>query len=201
MVCRFKHRYLKLKNCAAAACCTILLFYFASPVFSADDGTALMLEMSPPNGGYLNVTPGVYNYEMYSEISLKAVPKPGYQFVCWMGNVTNAASSSTSVFLDSPKIIIAVFERSKFDLIGLEEQLDSSIGDGGLVRSAGLGDTALEGAGGGNLPPKPNYPKNHQDPPPRPDDNGEEDPPTVPEPATMALFITGIFILNKRKKK
>jgi hypothetical protein len=187
-------------NCATAFCCTILLLFLASPALCDENATALMLEVSPVEGGYLNIVPGVHNFDIYSEVTLKATPKPGYQFVCWLGNVTNASSGSTSVMLDSPKIVIAVFERSKFDVLAENDYIDTGGGGGGLVRSAGLSDSSLEQAVSATNPPGSHHqhiPHN----PPVPPDNGETEPPAVPEPATITLFLSGFFILANRRNR
>ena len=104
--------------CAALICCATLI---SCSSVQAEDGTSLMLEVTPAEGGYLNIAQGVHAFDMYAEVALKATPKPGYQFVCWLGSVSESSHSSTSVFLDSPKMIIAVFERSKFEAAGLED--------------------------------------------------------------------------------
>ena len=133
-----------------------------------------MLEVTPAEGGYLNIAQGVHAFDMYAEVALKATPKPGYQFVCWLGSVSESSHSSTSVFLDSPKMVIAVFERSKFETLETDDALQVMNGGGGLVRSGGLSNTSLEQAGGGRQPsefrrPRPNTPDEDV---PTPDDNG-----------------------------
>jgi hypothetical protein len=194
---RMQQVNLKISSCAAFVCCAALLFYFPAQVFSQEDGTSLMLEMSPPEGGYLNVIPGVHVYDMYAEVALKATPKPGYQFVCWLGSVNESVMSSTSVFLDSPKMVIAVFERTKFEMAGIEESADTGNGGGGgLVRSGGLSDTTLNNSVSGTHTEEfdNNFPRIPDDVPVPP---GEE----VPEPATITLLFTGFFILAKRRKR
>lgn len=190
----------KSGNCAAAGCCAILLLCLAVPAYCEQDGTALMLEITPPQGGYLNVAPGVHTYDRFAEVTLTATPKPGYQFVYWLGNVTDATTGTTTVFLDSPKIVIAVFERSKFDLVEFEEGPQGSSGGGGLVRSGGLSGTSLEQAIGGRRPPERHLPKIPHDVPVP--DKGEGDIPVpVPEPATITLLFTGFLMLANRRRK
>lgn len=174
--------------CAAVACCAILLLCLAVPAYCEEDGTALMLEISPSEGGYLNIAPGVHSYDRFAEVTLTATPKPGYQFVYWLGNVTDATTGTTTVLLDSPKMVIAVFERNKFETIGLEDYMVVGEGSGGLVRSGGLSDTSLEEAEGGRRP-ESHHP-GHNDDIPVP----------VPEPATVTLFFAGFLMLAKSRR-
>src|SRR5512140_3011115 len=110
--------------------------------------------MSSPEGGYLNFFPCLHSFDRFAQVALTATPKPGYQFVCWLGNVTNTTTGSTSVFLDSPKMVIAVFERSKFQTPGLESDYIISGGGNGRIRSGGMEDTSLEQASGAKRPLK-----------------------------------------------
>ncbi len=180
--------------------CAILLLCLAGQGF-CDDGTALMLEISPVDGGSLNLAPGVYSYDRDAAVTLTAVPRPGYQFVYWVGNVDDATSSTTMVYLDSPKIVIAVFERSKFDLVDFEEGPEPSVSGGRLIASGSDYGAGLEQATGGRRPSKFNLPE-----PPETDDDlpvpeaGDDFPVPVPEPATIVLLGTaGIWIFTQKK--
>jgi hypothetical protein len=182
---------------AAALGCAILLLCLTGAGYCEDDGTALMLEMSPVNGGTLNLSPGVHTYDRDAEVTLIATPKPGYQFVYWLGNVTNATTSTTAVYLDSPKIVIAVFERSKFEFVEPEEELQGSAGGGGLIPSGSDYAAGLEQAGGGKRPPEP--PKPNEDVPvPEEEPNF---PVPVPEPATVAFLFAGMLMLIKYPRR
>jgi hypothetical protein len=194
-----KNVNLKSLSCVAVFCCAVLLLLFSAQVSAQDNSASLMLEANPPEGGYLNIKPGIHTFDMYAEVALKATPKPGYQFVCWIGSVSESSVSSTSVFLDSPKIIVAVFERTKFEMAGTEVEgggsdsefasSSSEGGGGGMVRSAGESDSSLEQAVSGTETANNNGPKiPHNVPVP-----GEE----VPEPATMALLLTGFLMIAK----
>jgi hypothetical protein len=180
----------KSLGCAVFICCATLLFCFSAQVSGQEDGTSLMLEMSPAEGGYLNIVPGVHSYDMFAAVTLIATPKPGYQFVYWLGNVTDATTGTTTVFLDSPKMVIAVFERNKFETIGLEGDMVGGESNGGLTRSGGLSDTSLEEAGGGK---RQNNPQHNNSQPP-------DVPVPVPEPVTVALFFAGFLMLAKSRR-
>lgn len=184
-----------------AVCCAILFLFLTLPAYCQEDGTALMLEVTPSQGGYLNIAPGVHSYDMFAEVALTATPKPGYQFVCWLGSVTDATTGTTTVVLDSPKMVIAVFERSKFDFVKYEEEPQSSAGGGGLVRSGSGYNSSLEQAGGRRRPLPYHPPKPNEDVP-VPEDNGESDPPVpVPEPATVTLLCAGFLMLSNYRRK
>ncbi len=70
---------------------------------------AVLVQQTPANGG--SVTPGIGVHEIgtNSQIALTAVPKPGYQFVYWLGDVADPTANNTTAYADNPKIIIAVF--------------------------------------------------------------------------------------------
>jgi hypothetical protein len=181
--------------------CAILLSCLAG-TGQCENGIALMLEIAPADGGTLNLSPGVYTYDIDAAVTLTAVPKPGYQFVYWVGNVDDATTSTTMVYLDSPKIVIAVFERSKFDFVELEEGPEPSIGRGGLRQSGSDYAAGLEQAGGGRRPRKFHWPQ-----PPETNDDipvpeaGEDFPVPVPEPATITLFLTGMLVFAGRRRR
>ena len=182
----------KLLGCAVFICCATLLFCFSAQASGQEDGTSLMLEITPAEGGSLNIVPGVYSYDRFAEVTLIATPKPGYQFVYWMGNVTDATTGTTTVFLNSPKMVIAVFERAQFETVGLEDGIVGGEGSGGLIRSGELYNTPLEDGGGGQVTPKYN-------PPPTPTPNNDV-PVPVPEPVTATLFFAGFLMLAKSRR-
>jgi hypothetical protein len=197
-----KGKVLKTDACAVALCCLVLVLGFSGLAQCQESGTALLLQMVPEDGGTLNISSGVHVYEKDAEVTLTAVPKPGYQFVCWQGNVVDASSSSTLVLLDSPKIVVAVFERSKFELVDMEEEMQVSLGSGGLYRSPYDYAAPLEQAIGGKrypgfhwpseTPPKDDFPV-----PPAISDF----PAPTPEPTTITFFVTGIMMLVKYRAK
>jgi hypothetical protein len=202
-----KQKNIKLAGCIVIALAMVLLS--SNRGYGEENTTALMLQMTPVGGGTLNISTGVHVYDRDSEIKLAAVPKAGYQFVCWQGSVAEASSSNTSVVLDSPKIVIAVFERSKFETLDKTEEMQILSGGGGMVGSASRGDTGLEQATGGKRPGSFHLPgPPHNVPVPGKGDNGNgvpvpNGPPTdeVPEPATMAFLGTGIMLISLFRKK
>jgi hypothetical protein len=206
-----QHRNANLICCSTATFCGVIVLCIAATAYCQDDGTALMLEVSPVQGGYLNLEQGIHNFDLYSDVTLVATPKPGYQFVYWLGDVTDATASNTIVRLDSPKVVIAVFERSKFDLVELEERQQFSRGGGGLIPSAadysrgGISPVAGRRSPSFHRPKPPEI----QDDVPVPEgeedfpvpEEGDEPPIPVPEPATVTFMLTGLFVLARRRRK
>jgi hypothetical protein len=183
-----KHGNSKAGGVALALICAILLLCFAGPGYCEEYTAALMLEITPLNGGTLNLPSGVHIYESDAGVTLTATPNPGYRFVYWLGDVSDAMSVTTMVYLDSPKIVIAVFERFDFEFVAGAEMSQASIGTGGLVRSAADYTGGGGGGGGGGDEPNP------KPPPPNP-------PPPVPEPATVVFMISGILGIARYKRK
>lgn len=185
----------------------ILIAAFAmlpQKAYAFNDGTALLVQQSPVDAGILTPEAGVHKFESGSEVVVTAVPKPGYQFVYWIGDVADSTSSRTTAYLDSPKIIIAVFERSEFEFLVTDELTDSQPG-GGLFRSpADISNQGFSGSsgvasrrGGRGIPkPKDDFPA------PEPDNN-EDDfpvPDPIPEPATIMLLSLGCLGLVRKRR-
>jgi hypothetical protein len=171
-----------------------LLFALAGPAYCEQDGIALMMQLSPVEGGKVNIEPGVHMYDRDSAVTLKAVPNPGYQFVYWVGNVTEPSASTTIVHLDGPKIVIAVFERSKFEIIDVAEQPQISVSGGGLYRSRV--ERGYDASGAIVQRPPSFHTPSIPHKPPVPE--GNDPPAPVPEPTTILLLAGGMFALNKR---
>jgi len=125
---------------------------------------------------------------------LTAVAKPGYKFIHWLGEVSDAKASSTVAYLNKPKIIIAVFEQAKDGVLADGKGL--SIGGGGGAGGGGLFPTALDfsrpggfgGGGGKTKPQKEIYFVKEKKPTPE-----------VPEPATGLLLVLGSLFAFKRR--
>jgi len=167
------------------------------PAYCQADGTALLLQQTPPNGGSITPVTGVYYFDLNTEVALTAVPEPGYQFVYWLGDVSDPTANSTVAFLDAPKIIIAVFERVKYEFLITEGTSQSAPG-GGLIASGADYSQQGGGGGGGRRPPKFRPPGPPE--PPKPEDFPVPEP--IPEPTTgVLLIIGGLAVLTRRRAK
>lgn len=121
---------------------------------------------------------------------MTAIPKSGWQFVCWLGEVSDATTPTTVAFIDAPKIIIAVFERAAYEFLVAEIGAKSRPAQN-LFRSAA--DYARRGGGGSirwswpsyPYPPEPEVPESDEVPVP------QEFPVPLPEPATAILLAMG----------
>ena len=188
----------------------------AGPAYCQMDGTVLLLQQTPPQGGTITPDAGVHRFELDKEVTLTAVPNPGYQFVYWLGDVSDSMANTTIAYLDAPKIIIAVFERSEYELLPVEEMSNSSTSGGGLRRSitdyAGRGG-GIGAAAGGRSPLEPIWPEEEEeenfpapeegnDFPASPQDQDNDFPVPIPEPATgILLVLGGLAVLRKQGAK
>jgi len=183
------------------------------PAYCEIDSTALLLQQTPPQGGEITPSIGVHYFELYTEITLTAVPKPGYHFVCWLGDVSDLTAESTIVYLDVPKIVIAVFERAEYESLA-EVERPKSTPIGGLRRSGPDygGGRGVAGAGRPreqSWPAWPGWwptPKDKEKPEEGNFPIPEEEksvfpvPKHLPEPATGALLVLGSLFAFVRRK-
>jgi hypothetical protein len=162
----------------------------------------LLVQQTPTEAGTVNPGTGVHRFEVNADVALTASPKPGYQFVCWLGDVSNAASNTTVVHLDAPMIVIAVFEQTRYEyLVPTEMVLSAPIG--GLVPRRGDYARGGFGAPGRKRPHKFRAPSPEEPPEfPVPEEPESLDfPVPVPEPATVTLLALGALLARYRVKK
>jgi len=181
----------------------VFLCGLPEPAYCQADGTVLLLQQTPPEAGTITPGVGVHSFESDIEVTLTAVAKPGYQFVYWLGDVSEPTANRTVVYLDAPKIIIAVFERSEYEFVFVQERSQnapaSSLYISGVVATQGG-----FGGGGGERPPKWRWPT-----PPEPEESepipvpeeGDDFPVPIPEPATVCLLGLGGLILLRRRRR
>lgn len=149
-----------------------------------NSGYALIIEKSPYDGGVVTPGTGVHKFGLNQMVTLTAEPKPGYRFLYWLGDVTEMTCNYTSVWVDSPKIVIAVFERTEFELpeeIGL-----SSGGGAGADEAIGVGSGWYMGSG---ISTSSGYSQGYYYTTPPDNDSGGEQ--SIPEPATLILLGLG----------
>ena len=171
----------------------IIVCWLFAPAYCQTPDVALLLQQTPSKGGAITPTAGVHHFELNSEITLTAEPKPGYQFLYWLGDVSDPAATKTVVYLDKPKIVIAIFEQTENGT--LVEEVGLSLGGGGAggsglfntVANFGYTGGMSSGAGGRAKSPKVVYVKNIE---------------AIPEPATCVLLVLGsLFAFARRGAK
>jgi len=171
----------------------IIVGWLFAPAYCQTPNVALLLQQTPSKGGATTPLAGVHHFALNSQITLTAVPKPGYQFVYWLGDVSDPAATNTIVYLDKPKIIIAVFEQAGYCALAAKEGMTGGGGGGGsglVTTVANYGQTGGMSSGAGGVKPKlrkPVYSK------------GTE---VIPEPATCVLLLLGsLFAFARRGAK
>lgn len=176
----------------------IIALGLTGSAYSQDPSLVLLLQQSPTEGGTITPQAGTHYYNLNSTVVLTATAKPGYQFVCWLGDVKDPTSNSTIVELDTPKIVIAIFERIEFDFMGPEGG-SLSMPIGGTVPSTRSFYPSGGGFGPGgsglrrDVQPTIKYPE-------LPDFN--DFPVPLPEPASVLLLMFGgALAIGKRKIK
>jgi hypothetical protein len=157
-----------------------------TPAYSATSDITLFVEQTPDGGGATNPSSGIYRFSPQSEVTLTATPSPGYQFVYWLGDVSSPEAISTVVYLDKPKIVIAVFEQADYNYTGG----GSPGGGGGTITtggniSAGGGLSSTTGAKPTQIVYAP---------------SGDATP-EIPEPATGILLGLGSVLLLKSRRR
>jgi len=166
--------------------------------FCENAGPALLLQQIPAEGGTIIPGTGVHYLQLNTSVTLTAVPEPGYEFVYWLGDVTDPTLNRTTAYLDAPKIIVAVFERAEFELEGAAETMVPG-GFWGRLRR-GAADYSRQGySGGSGRKPSERAPARRPPQPPPPPDF----PVPIPEPATVVLLALGSFLAfaGRRTKK
>ncbi len=180
----------------------------AAPVCMARN-YVLLVEQTPMEGGILNPGVGVHDFMPGEKVTITATPRPGYRFIRWMGDVSAVDTSTTTVTLDAPKMLVAVFERVDFAMLDqgnepLEDEGGTAGGGGGNGRL--IGQSVVAGGGGGispaNSPLAKKYSASNIVPPTDDDDDETNDdiPVPVPEPGTFALISLGASIVVVRRK-
>lgn len=182
---------------------SVVLSGFSAPTYCQTDGTALLIQQAPLEGGTVTPAVGVHRYGLHEDVTLTAVPKSGYQFVYWLGDVSDPTTNTTMVYLDAPKIVIAVFERAEFELLPVEGRSTSAPVGGMFASAADFSQGgAVSGIGRIRRPKPPGPPEEGDFPVPEQGEEGDFPVPAepIPEPATISLLGFGVLVLIRRKR-
>ena len=184
--------------------------FLIQPAYCQTGGVALLIQQTPSQGGLVSPDLGVHHYDSGAAVTLIAVPRPGYQFVYWLGDVLDPTASKTITYLDKPKIIVAIFTQVEQGQLVVGQGVPSGGGGGDFISPGeAISPSATRTGGVGSTPNSPIKPPTEgtpdpippDDPPPLPPDERPLplDPSDVPEPATgLLLTLGGLTLLRKR---
>ncbi len=179
----------------------VVMFGLTGQLYGKTNGSVLLLQQTPTEGGEIAPGVGVHRFEIGSRVTLTAVPEPGYEFVYWIGDVSDATANNTIACLDTPKIIIAVFEKARYDYLPRHENELWAYGN----IYGGAADYTQQGGGGlgGQEPRKYGVPERKPGPEfPVPEPKPESEfPVPIPEPATGMLLGLGSLLFFKKTRR
>jgi hypothetical protein len=138
----------------------------------------LCIEQSPAKAGRVTPDSGTHRFSANSVVMLAAEPQQGYQFAYWLGDVADPTAKRTSVQVDSPKVVIAIFKRAERD--PLQKSFGGGGGGGELAATAIDFSIPTWSPSGGSEPDTPDTPPIH-----------------TPEPATLAMLALGALTLRR----
>jgi hypothetical protein len=143
----------------------------------------LFIQHTPTEGGTITPSAGVHHFAPNSQVTLTAVPRSGYQFIYWLGDVGDPTAGSTTVLLDKPKVVIAVFESLEQDYCA---RGSSAGGAGGGMIAAGSEFGQQGWMQSHSRPIEPTRPSLPYFPAA-----------DVPEPATLLLLAVGALLFRR----
>jgi len=167
-----------------------LLFVFSGLFASAHCQAAeiaVLIEQKPKGGGEVSGGTGVRYFPPGSEIRLTAIPKLGYQFLYWLGDVADPRSNNTSAHLDGPKIFVAVYGKIFEEEVHECEEMSPMVGMPKRSAGGGGGVRAEE-----PMPPPPSYGAGAR---------LRKPPAVIPEPSTIFLFGLAAAMLRRKRRR
>ena len=192
---------ISINRFAALLTCVFIAVCLTPAAYSQVNSNVLLVQLTPAKAGTVTPDAGIHNLDINSEVALTATPNPGYHFVYWLGDVTDPTSNTAVAYLDSPKIIIAVFEKNEFQFTTADIDVSSKSMPNPAIYGFAPNHSGGGGSGaGGKRPHKFRYqgrtePNDEDDPIPVPGDF------PIPEPATVLLFLGGSLFITGRYRK
>jgi len=150
----------------------------------------LFIEESPAKAGVVEPNSGTHCFCANSVVTLSAEPQPGYQFAFWLGDVSDPKAPTTTIHVNSPKVVVAVFRPTEKKR--LPDESGGAGGGGGfgpgavLPSAMDLGTPAYSLSLAGSVKP----------------DVGPRIVPVIitPEPTTLLILALGTLALRRRHR-
>jgi hypothetical protein len=149
----------------------------------------LVIQRSPVEAGDVTPSTGAHRFSANSNVTLTANAQRGYRFAYWLGDVSDPAAQRTTILVDQPKIVIAVFHPETVRPV--EDQLRPGGGGGGFDM---LAPTATDLSAPGWSPASGVARRDTTIVP-------AIVPVVVPEPVTIALLALGTVALRRRQPR
>jgi len=165
----------------------LMVVSVGSPACAQASGYELCVEHSPAQAGRVTPGTGTHHFSPNAVVTLSAEPQPGYEFAYWIGDVDQPKSPSTTVRVDTSKIVVAVFKPTLIDQTDPKITLGGGGGGGGALvpTKVDMSGPAFSISGGGGGGRKVAVPV-----------------PVIvtPEPATILLLGSGALVLRRRRR-
>jgi hypothetical protein len=169
----------------------VLILVSSLPTAYCQSGVVtLLIQQTPIRGGTISPSAGIHRFARDSQVTLTAVAQSGFQFSYWLGDVGDPAASRTTVYLNGPKVVVAVFEPIERE--SLAKPASGGGAGGGMVAATpdlGPQGSMWLGAGGTTTADRqsftrPSFPAT-----------------AIPEPATLLLLSMGAVALRKSHRR